>query len=316
MSKAEFKNIDHFKKISNEFRGTNEKEWLLSPNQLLCLYKITQIKDNNTSTNAHYAESLYSEICKLLHINCCKIELVKSRKGIGIISYCFLQNNEELIDFNALIQNIRQDFVPKSLKCKKTKEYYSIQLILEAIKAVIPNRDEYKQITKQLFTLIIMDALCDHYDRNASNLALIRNHDNPHHPYFKFAGAYDNGTSLWVSLPIDIAKNYLNDPNGIEKLDSCIVSKIGISIERGTTYSELLSYLFSFHHEECKEFIETLDCILTEKVLIDIIFQKKYKGLDNVYKKLILIKLIYNKEKIISLYKHYSNSNIKIKTKK
>ena len=29
-----------------------------------------------------------------------------------------IEDNEELIDFTALIQNIRQDFQPKSLKCK------------------------------------------------------------------------------------------------------------------------------------------------------------------------------------------------------
>ena len=316
MSKEEFKNIDHFKKISDEFRGTNEKEWLLTPNQSLCLYKITQIKEDNTSTNAHYSEAIYSEICQLLNVNCCKVDLVKSRKGIGILSYYFLNENEELIDFNALLQNIRQDYIPKSLKCKKTKEYYSIELILEAIKSVISNRNEYKKVIRQLFELIIIDALCDHYDRNSSNLALICNYQNHHHPQFRLANAYDNGTSLWVSLPIEVAKKYLEEPNGIDILDSNIISKIGTGIQRGASYSELLSYLFQNYYEDFEKIIKILDLELTEESLLNILFQKKYKNLDSIHKKLILIKLLYNKEKITSLYKTYDNLNVKIKTKK
>ena len=129
MSKHSFKNVRHLKKYEQETRGTNEKEWIMSPNQELCLYKVTQIKDDNTSTNAHYAECIYYEIATLLNVECAKVELAKINKNKGIISHYFLNDEEELIDFNALIQNIRQDYSPKGLKCKHSKDYYSITLI-------------------------------------------------------------------------------------------------------------------------------------------------------------------------------------------
>jgi len=311
MSKKDFKNITHFQKYSEENRGTNEKEWLVTPDNLLCLYKITQIRDDKTSTNAHYSEAIYSEICKLLRYECSQIELVSSNKRKGIISYYFLKNNEELVDFNCLIQNIRQDFVPKSLKCKKTNEYYSIELILEAIKSVVPDSEQYRQIIKKLFELITIDALCDHYDRNSSNIALIRNYDIPRYPHFRLAPAYDNGTSLWVCLPLDVAKGYLETENGIEELDNRVVSKIGTGISRGSSYTDLLHYLFENYIDEFEDIINSIDQEINESTIIDILFQKKYKNLDPIYKKLILAKLLYNKQKILALYKMYKNKHTK-----
>lgn len=307
MSKKEFKNITHFQKFGKETRGTNEKEWLLTPDNLLCLYKITQIKDDKTSTNAHYSESVYGEICNLLKYECSIIELVESNNRKGIISYYFLKENEELVDFNCLIQNIRQDFIPKSLKCKKTNEYYSIELILEAIKSVIPNREQYREITKKFFELMIIDALCDHYDRNSSNIALIRNYDNPRYPHFRLAPAYDNGTSLWVCLPVDVAKEYLEKENGIDELDSRIISKIGTGVARGSSYTNLIQYLLENYIEQLEEIIENIDNEINETTIINILFQKKYKNLNPIYKKLILVKLLYNKQKIMALYKQHKN---------
>lgn len=311
MSKEDFKNISHFKKYSDESRGTNEKEWLLTPDKLLCLYKITQVKDDNTSTNAHYSESIYSEISELLGVPCCKVELVKSLKRKGIISYYFLEENEELIDFNALIQNIRQDYVPKSLKCKKTQEYYSVELILEAVKSVAKDRNEYKRVCKQLFELIIVDALCDHYDRNSSNISLIRNYQNPRHPKFRLAPAYDNGTSLEMSLPIEVARNYLEEENGIKTLDDRIISKIGIGTKRGANYKELLNYLFETYLDEFDDIIKSITSKLTEESLINILFKSKYRNLDTTHKKLVLVKVLYNKEKILNLYKTYKQKHTK-----
>lgn len=313
MSKEEFKNISHFKKFSDENRGTNEKEWLLSPDDSLCLYKITQIKEDNTSTLAHYSESIYSNICELLNVDCCKVELVQFQKRKGIISYYFLNDNEELIDFNALIQNIRQDYIPKSLKCKKTKEYYSIDLILEAISAVVTDREQYKQITKRFFELMIVDALCDHYDRNSSNISLIINYKNPHYPSFRFAPIYDNGTSLGVCLPVEVAKEYLTVSNGIDVLDNRITSKIGTGENRGASYKEVIDYLLNNYFEEIEEIIENLNVKINEQQLTTLLFQPKYKHLDLTYKKLIFIKLLYNKNRIINLYNEYKNTYQKTK---
>lgn len=313
MANTEFKNIHHFQKYYQETRGTNEKEWVLSPDNQLYLYKETQIKSDNTSTNAHYSECLYQDIASLICVNCAKTELAKIKKKKGIISYYFLKENEELIDFNALIQNIRQDFIPKSLKCKKTGEHYSIELILEAIKAVVYEREEYKKIRKKVIELIIMDALCDHYDRNPSNIALIRNYNMPLNKQFSFSPIYDNGTSLCMSLPTEVAKNYLEMENGIEILDNNIISKIGFPDTRGTSYKKLLEYIFKHYSNDANDIIKNIEYNITEDNLVNAIFSTKYKNLDKYHKKLVLIKVIYNKYKILNLYKKYEYCEKKIK---
>ena len=312
MSKHSFKNVRHFKKYDHETRGTNEKEWLISPNDELCLYKITQIKDDNTSTNAHYAESIYYELATMLGIDCAKVELAKINNQKGIISYYFLAKNEELIDFNALIQNIRQDYIPKSLKCKHSKDYYSLNLILEAVKSVVYIRDEYKKIRKQILELIIMDALCDHYDRNSSNIALIRNYSETPEKQFRLSPIYDNGTSLAISLPTEISKKYLESENGIVDLDNAIISKIGIG-NRFATYRELLHFVFEKYSDDCKDIVEKINFNINEDSLFELIFSEKYKGLDKYHKKLMLLKLLYNKEKIINIYKKYAPINHTLK---
>lgn len=310
MSKREFKNVHHFQRYNQESRGTNEKEWLLTPDNKLCLYKITQIKDDNTSTNAHYSECIYYEITKLIGVDCAKTELAKIQNKEGIISYYFLQENEELIDFNALIQNIRQDYIPKGMKCKYTKEYYSISLILEAIKSVVYNRQEYKKIRKKIMELIIMDSLCDHYDRNSSNIALIRNYSEEYDKQFKLAPIFDNGTSLAASLPIEVASYYVNKQNGLEELDDSIISKIGIG-NRFASYKELLSYIFERYYDDCKDIVNNIQNNINEENLINIIFNNKYKGLDKYHKKLMFLKIMYNKNKILNLYKKYEPKKYK-----
>ncbi len=305
MANEEFKNIHHFQKYYQETRGTNEKEWVLSPSNQLFLYKQTQIKEDNASTNAHYSECIYHDIASLIHINCAKAELAQIKKKKGIISYYFLKQNEELIDFNALIQNIRQDFIPKSLKCKKTGEHYSIELILEAVKAVVYEREEYKKIRKKIVELIIMDALCDHYDRNPSNMALIRNYNKTINKQFSFSPIYDNGTSLYMSLPVEVAQMYLEMENGIEILDNNIISKIGFPDTRGASYKDLLEYIFKHYSNDTNDIVNNIEYYITEDNLTNIVFSSKYKNLDKYHKKLLLIKVLYNKNKILNLNKKY-----------
>lgn len=305
MANQNFKNIRHFSKYYQEVRGTNQKEWLISPDNKLCLYKITQVRSDNTSTNAHYSEYIYYKLARLLNIECAKVELAKMNKQKGIISYYFLKDNEELIDFNALIQNIREDFIPKSLKCKKTKEYYSLPLILEAVKSVVYDRKEYKKIRKKIIELIIMDSLCDHYDRNPSNLSLIRNYGKPLKEQFRLSPIYDNGTSLCMSLPIEVAKDYLESDNGIQTLNDLIISKISLGDSRFTSYEILLSYIFENYHEDCIDIINRINKNITEDNLITLLFNDNLKDLDKYHKKLVLIKVLFNKNKIITLFNKF-----------
>lgn len=300
-----YKNIKHYKKYEEENRGTNSKEWVMNDDTLY-LHKITQIKKDGTSTNAHYSESIYSDIALILGLDCVKVTLVKKDNKEGIITELFLSDNEELIDFNALIQNIRIDYIPKDLKCKSTKEYYSIELIIEAIKSVISDRREFIKIRKKLIERIILDALCDHYDRNPSNLALIKNYGLEPNKRYRLSPIFDNGTSLYASLPVEVAKDYLNKENGLIELDNAIRSKIGIGTERGTTYDILLDYIMKNYFEDTIDLVDRINYLIDENTLNTILNQHKYRKFDKYHKDLIYNKILFNKDKINTYYNIYN----------
>ena len=160
-----------------------------------------------------------------------------------------------------------------------------------------------------------MDALCDHYDRNPSNIALIRNYDKTINKQFSFSPIYDNGTSLCMSLPVEVAKMYLEMENGIEVLDNNIISKIGFSDTRGTSYKNLLEYIFKHYAKDAYDIVKNIEYNITEDNLTNIVFSTKYKNLDKYHKKLLLIKVLYNKNKILNLYKKYEFKEEKEKIK-
>ena len=307
---SEYKNIRHLKKYDDESRGTNSKEWVVD-NEILYLFKETQIKEDGTSTNAHYAEAIYSDIANLIELNCVNVKFAIRNQKKGIIAEYFLKDNEELIDFTALIQNIRQDFQPKSLKCKKTKEYYSIQLILESVKAIISDRNLYKEIRKNIIEEIIMDALCDHYDRNPSNIALIKNYNLNTNKRYKLSTIFDNGTCLAASLPIEITKKYLNNEFGIIELDNAIRSKIGIGEEKYTTYDLLLDFIMNNYFEDTIDIVNNINYVLDPQTINIVLNQYKYKHLDKYRKELMYKKILFNKAKINKYFNIYYNKKQK-----
>ena len=76
----------------------NEKLWI-DVNGRPALFKKTQIRDNGTHTNAHYGEAFVSEMCQLLNYECAEVEIAERNGEIGCISYSFLKEDDELVDF-------------------------------------------------------------------------------------------------------------------------------------------------------------------------------------------------------------------------
>lgn len=316
MKNTTFQNVSHYKKIQDEYRGTNEKEWIQSPENKLYLFKKTQIKADGTTTNAHYAEILYYDIASLLGFPCAKPELAQKEKAKGIISEYFLNSSEELLDYQLLIQTIRPDFSPKSLKCKRTKEYYSLDLLFQATRSTVKEKESYRNIRQQIINVCYIDALCGHYDRNPSNIALIKDYSKFNYQRYRLAPIYDNGTSHAMSLPIEVAQKYLQE-EGIQALQQAILSKIGIGTSRMTTYGVLLDYLQQNFAKESKMLIEKIGDLITTTSMNQIINQQKYRELDSVHKELAYLRLLDMKEKIMAMTMHtYSDPKIKTLSKK
>lgn len=286
-------------KIQDENRGVNEKLWI-DVDGRPALFKKTQIRSDGTHTNAHFAEKFVSDICKVVGMECAEIDIAKRGKDIGCISYSFLREDEELVDFIALIQNIRTGFDSKKMMVPDTNEKYSVPLILEAIEEECSTKEEFDKIKKEFMKSCIIDSLIEHYDRNPSNISVIRDKTG-----IRLAPMFDNGTSLNVSVPREVVEQNLDNDEWMGELREKNKSKIGVEGERYSNYDRLLEYILSNYYGDVKEFIDTINSELTPEKVEDILSEQRYDGLDDIHKQLIIKKLSRNRENLIEQSKKY-----------
>lgn len=289
--------------VSEEFRGINKKEWLFVKHRK-ALFKETQIKPNGEHTNAHYSEALVSKICKLIGFPCAEVEIAKKDGKIGCVSYSFLKDGEELIDFISLIQNIEKDFDSKKLMTKTTKRNFSIPLIIESIEAECKSSKNCAKGIKQLISICIIDSLIEHYDRNPSNIAAIK-----HNKEIKMAPLFDNGTSLNLALPKEVVQRYLKTPDGISKSREKVLSKVGVEGKSFITFDLLEDYILNYYFQEATDIIEKIIEEFNIKEVEKILQGEDYKDLDETYKQFILIKLQFNKDKLALKYEKAKRKN-------
>lgn len=286
-------------KIQDENRGVNEKLWI-DVNGRPALFKKTQIREDGTHTNAHFSEALVYDICKALGYSCAEMEIAKRGNDIGCISYSFLDKEDELVDFNKLIQNIRISFDSKKMFVVDTNEKYSIPLILEAIEEECHSKEEFDNIKKEFLKSCIIDALIEHYDRNPSNIGLIKNKDG-----VRLSPLFDNGTSLWTSIPEEVIKENGDSNDWKQEVRERNKSKIGVEGERYSDYDRLLEYILSNYYSDVKEFLDVIDKELTPEKIQSIISSDKYKDLDETHKNFIVEKLFLNRQKLLEMRKKY-----------
>lgn len=290
-------NISDFKKTRDEAKGVTEKLWVDIDGKE-ALFKITQFRKNNTHTNAHYAELFASQLCELLNVTASKIELAYNADNIGCISYNFLSENDEMIDFNEMISSIRPDFDSKKLLAINSNDTYSIPLILEGFDALTSNETEYNELKKTFLTYCMLYSIIEHYDVNPSNLSIIKNEDG-----IKLAPMFDNGTSLNLSIPeIALKENF-----SIEWLDEVRVanlSKIGTNKGR-CNYDELQEYILSKYYGDVKDFLDILVSNLTEENVNKILSSVNYNGLSTEYKNMVMTMISRNSKHLLERAKQY-----------
>lgn len=298
---------------SAEDRGVNEKEWIIDPitNQD-ALFKATQIKDDGTSTYADYAESIVSDICELLHVPCAKIELVRRNGVDGCLSYSFLNDEEELVDIASVIQNVGRNFDSKKMQDVDSKEYYSVEMILEGLESLSETKKDFNRLKREALEAILVDALIDHYDRNPSNISIKRRINEPENlglsttstkmnvSVIHVSEKYDNGTSLSIAVPQDVIKEKIGRPKEIREN---VYSKIGYLYNNYIKYPDLESFIFNYYHEDIGDFIKTLRELFKEENVYKILHQEKYADLPEVYKTMIQEKLMANRSDMLERYR-------------
>ena len=288
-------------KIHDENRGVNEKLWI-DVNGRPALFKKTQIREDGTHTNAHFSESLVSDICKLIGFKCAEIDIAKKGEDIGCVSYSYLKEGEEPVDFIALIQNIRTSFDSKKMIVTDTNEKYDIPLILEALEEESNTQEEYNNLKKEFLKSCIVDSLIEHYDRNPSNISIIRSVDG-----IALAPMYDNGTSLSISMPFDVVKENIEKDGWVQELREITKSKIGANGEKYSNYDRLLEYILSNYYDDVKDFLDVISKELTQENMQQILSDEKYRDLDEIYKRLVMKKISINRENLLAQSKKHES---------
>lgn len=298
---------------SAEDRGVNEKEWIIDPiTQQDALFKATQIKEDGTSTYADYAESIVADICELLHVPCAKIELVRRNGVDGCLSYSFLNDEEELVDIASVIQNTGRNFDSKRMQDVDSKEYYSIEMILEGLESLSETKKDFTRLKREILEGILVDSLVDHYDRNPSNVSIKRRINEPENiglvststrmdvSVIHISEKYDNGTSLSVAVPQEFIEEKLGSPREVR---ANVYSKIGYLYSNYRKYPDLESFIFNYYYEDIGAFIKTVRDLLTEENVSKILNQEKYADLPEVYKTMIQEKLMANRSDMLERYR-------------
>lgn len=308
------KDVSNWESIHEEYRGINKKEWLRDPvSGRTALFKETQIKSNSESTYADYGESLVADICKILNVSCAEIELVTKNGILGCISYNFCNPNdplEELNDLPRLIQNVRPKFNSKSMIDPETKECYGIEMILEAIELEAKTKTNFALLRSDFFKGLLTDSIIDHYDRNPSNLSVIKRKGD-----IRFSPKYDNGTALSISVPEDAIREYMetykDDFEGFhEKIGERIFSKIGYLGRSYVKYPDLETFIFNYYYDDVKDFISVIQEKLTDEAIEQILKQEKYDDLPNIHKEMIKGKLKYNRDKLLERFRTVSKKQV------
>ena len=296
--------------IHSEDRGVNTKEWIEVDGRE-ALFKETQVKeDSGDSTYADYAESIVSDICRVLGVPCADVDLVVKDGKIGCLSYNFCDPvNEELISIGNVIQNTRLHFDSKSMIDTATKECYGISMILEGLESISRNRTQFSEAKRRLLIDILTDSLVDHYDRNPSNLSVISTIGGIH-----LSPKYDNGTSLSISVPEfalqkHLSPEYTERQNQINLRDN-VHSKIGYLGKKFVKYPELETYIFNYYFDDVKDFVSGLGEKLTDEKIDEILSQEKYQDLPEVHKKIIAAKLRTNRDMMQERFRTVSKKNI------
>lgn len=151
----------------------------------------------------------------------------------------------------------------------------------------------------------LIDSLIEHYDRNPSNISVIKNQNR-----IKIAPMFDNGTSLSVAIPSEAADYYLqNGQIGLSELRGRCVSKVGVDDKKHISYDVLEDYILNNHFEDVKDFLKVVSEKLTPEKVEQILSSSSYDGLDDRYRLLIQNKIERNRQNLIAKFQLHSKKH-------
>jgi len=174
--------------------GKQPKYWFQSYGNRY-LFKYATNKADGTPIYNDVSECMAYEVAKFIGVPVAEYYLCENNGQKGVITKDFLNNDigrpkkEEFFDGVYLISQIDPGFKNTSLINPKTKQYYTVDLVLRSV--------EKYGLMKDVLNMLVYDALIANRDRNPSNYGVIVNHETGD---VRFAPLYDNCTSLGISM--------------------------------------------------------------------------------------------------------------------
>lgn len=174
--------------------GKQPKYWFESYKNRY-LFKFATNKADGTPIYNDVSECMAHEVARFIGVPVAEYYLCENNGQKGVITKDFLNNDigrpkkEEFFDGVYLISQIDPGFKNTSLINPKTKQYYTVDLVLRSV--------EKYGLMRDVLNMLVYDALIANRDRNPSNYGVIVNHETGN---VRFAPLYDNCTSLGISM--------------------------------------------------------------------------------------------------------------------
>ncbi|MGL4762002.1 MAG: HipA domain-containing protein [Sarcina sp.] len=265
--------------------GTSLQEWIINPvNGKVGLFK--ERKSDITTDN--FSEKIAMEIADMLNFPAARIDLALREERVGVVSYRINSEFEELKEGIQYISDKFPEYNRDTLIDEKTGEYYSLEIILEAIKGL--------NLEKDLFKVFIFDFLIGNRDRHHGNWAIIEKEDT-----IRISPVYDNASSLCAYLTDSKINSCFNDDNWFKS----VVDRKSVSLVRlqgkKVTHLEFITYLMENYYTETIDFVKSIREKYSEEQIESLV--ESYKILLSEEKVKLLKK--YLKEKFKLLFKVY-----------
>jgi len=223
--------LNSWRKLGVAAPGRNEKYWFVNHLGEEWLFKIPKV-----GTTEHVSEKLAYEIAQLVGIEAAETEFATYKGRLGTVSKNFVEvdKGENLIEMLDLIQKMQPGYDPELMKDTWTGREYSLELVIDVIRAT------KEALITYVMQYLIFDALIGNSDRHHGNWGIIYSAFRE----TRMAPSYDHSASLGSKIREEDIENILNDRRRfMANVETKAKSLLVFSGKRKVTQKELLIHI-------------------------------------------------------------------------